>query len=135
MTPYPEVFLININWFSDHTKYMETFYFSISIALEFNMSDMFEVLPKKGAAQSSANGKKEVLKAGTEFDKVDEKYMLMGLVCFVGAHYLSFIKSELNKKVIWKLFDDDKPILVYHSWEAVINNILQYGNLPTLLIY
>ena len=36
---------------------------------------------------------------------------------------------------MWKLFDDDKPILVYHSWEAVINNILQYGNLPTLLIY
>ena len=43
MAPFPEVFLININWFSDQTKYMETFYFSISIALEFNMSDMFEV--------------------------------------------------------------------------------------------
>lgn len=130
MAPFPEVFLININWFSDQTKYMETFYFSISIALEFNMSDMFEVQPKSAA---NKNGKKLV--AGTEVDKMDEKYMLMGLVCFVGAHYLSFIKSELDKKIIWKMFDDDKPIFVYHSWEAVIHNILQYGNLPTLLIY
>jgi len=75
------------------------------------------------------------MKACTDKDKLDERYMPMGIVCFVGAHYLSFIKSELNKKVIWKLFDDDKPILVYQSWEAVINNVLQYGNLPTLLIY
>ena len=30
MTPYPEIFLININWFSDHTSYMETFHFSVS---------------------------------------------------------------------------------------------------------
>lgn len=51
IAPYPEMFHININWFSDQTKYMETFYFSISIALEFKMSDMFEVLPKNGAAQ------------------------------------------------------------------------------------
>ena len=82
------MFLININWFSDHTKYMETFYFSISIAMEFNMSDMFEVQPK-----SAANKNGKVLVAGTEFDKLDETYMLMGLICFVGAHYLSFIKS------------------------------------------
>ena len=75
------------------------------------------------------------MKAGTEFDKLDERYMLMGLVCFVGAHYISFIKSEQDKKIISKLFDDDKPIFVYSSWEAVIHNILQFGNLPTLLIY
>lgn len=128
MTPYPEVFQININWFSDHTKYLETFYFSISIALEFNISDMFEV-------QSKSSAQKEKMKAATGSDKLDERYMLMGLVCFVGAHYLSFIKSDLNGKVIWKLFDDEKPILVYQSWEAVLNNILEYGNLPTLLIY
>lgn len=38
-------------------------------------------------------------------------------------------------KVEWKLFDDDRPILCYQSWEAVLNYILQYGNLPTLIIY
>lgn len=62
--------------------------------------------------------------AGKDGDKADERYMLMGVICFVGAHYLTFIKSELDNKVIWNLFDDDKPILVYKSWEAVINNIL-----------
>lgn len=81
------------------------------------------------------HNKKNILEAGTEFDKVDETYILMGLVCFVGAHYFSFIKSEQNKKVIWKLYDDDKPIFVYQSWESVLYNILQYGNLPTLIVY
>lgn len=33
------------------------------------------------------------------------------------------------------MFDDDKPIQVFSSWEAVLNHILQYGNLPTLLLY
>ena len=32
MRPYPNVFMLNISWFSDITSYMETFYFSISIA-------------------------------------------------------------------------------------------------------
>ena len=59
------------------------------------------------------NSKQEKLIAGKDQDKDDERYMLMGIICFVGAHYLSFIKSELNNKVIWKSFDDDKPILVY----------------------
>ena len=59
----------------------------------------------------------------------------MGLVCFVGAHYFTFIKSEQNNKVIWKLYDDDKAIFVYKSWEFVLYNILQYGYLPTLIIY
>ena len=48
----------------------------------------------------------------------------MGLVCFVGAHYFTFIKSEQNNKVIWKLYDDDKAIFVYKSWEFVLYNIL-----------
>lgn len=127
------MFLININWFSDHISYMETFHFSISIPMEFNISDMFEVESKESF---KAMGKKEKLVAGrTEFDKVDETYILMGLVCFVGAHYFSFIKAMQGNKVIWKLYDDDKPIFVYQSWESVLYNILQYGNLPTLMIY
>lgn len=105
---------------------MDTFYFSISIALEFRVNDMFEVQASKSSAAT----------ANSIEDKSEEQsYILVGLVCFVGAHYLSFVKSYANNKVIWKLFDDDKPIFVYQSWEAVLHNILQYGNLPTLLIY
>lgn len=94
IAPFPDVFLININWFSDHTSYMETFYFSLSIAMEFNMSDMFEVESKSSAqARESGKGPKS-LQPGSDIDKVDEQYVLMGLVCFVGAHYFTFIKSE-----------------------------------------
>lgn len=39
---YPEVLMLNINWFSDQTTYMENFYFSISVSLSFNINEMFE---------------------------------------------------------------------------------------------
>ena len=38
MKPYPEVLMLNINWFSDHISYMETFAFGISIATEFKIN-------------------------------------------------------------------------------------------------
>lgn len=41
--PYPEIFLINVNWHSDHVSYMETFFFSVSIAQQFKVSDMFDI--------------------------------------------------------------------------------------------
>ncbi|MGB1828164.1 MAG: hypothetical protein ACPHN0_08195 [Candidatus Poseidoniaceae archaeon] len=124
ITPYPEIFLMNINWFSDHTSYMETFYFSISIAMEFNISEMFEVQSKSSVQGLGGSATSSKLVEGKGNDRVDERYMLMGIVCFVGAHYLSFVKAELNRKVIWKCFDDDKPIFVYQSWESVLHNII-----------
>lgn len=61
--------------------------------------------------------------------------MLKAVVCFVGAHYFSFVKSEQDKQIVWKLYDDERPIYKFDSWEHVLHNILQNGNLPTLLIY
>ena len=43
--------------------------------------------------------------------------------------------SKRRLKIEWKLFDDDKSILCYKNWAAVLNYILQFGNLPTLIIY
>ena len=37
--------------------------------------------------------------------------------------------------IVWKLYDDERPIYKFDSWEHVLHNILQNGNLPTLLIY
>ena len=66
--------------------------------MEFNMSDMFEVETKAGY-KARAEGKSPIMQPGTEFDKVDETYMLMGLVCFVGAHYFSFVKAFKGNKI------------------------------------
>ena len=58
-------------------------------------------------------------------------------MCFVGAHYFSFISqlNERTQKAEWLLFDDYKPIRTYDSWEGVLYNIIHYSNLPTLLLY
>ena len=115
--PYPDLLMLNINWYSDQIGYMDNFYFSMSIAQTLRISDMFELSSKTTVPASD--------------------YFLKGVVCFVGAHYFSFI-HQMNDKTgrpEWLLFDDYKPIRVYDSWEGVLYNIIHYGNLPTLLLY
>ena len=36
---------------------------------------------------------------------------------------------------IWKLYDDYKPIKTYTTWKELLEKILEYGTLPTVLIY
>jgi len=43
--------------------------------------------------------------------------MLKAVVCFVGAHYMSFVKSMQDKRIVWKLYDDANPILKFDTWE------------------
>jgi hypothetical protein len=44
----------------------------------------------------------------------EDEYILKAIVCFLGAHYMTYIKdrSEGDKDSIplWKLYDDYKPI-------------------------
>ena len=89
----------------------------MSIATQFSIGEMFLVDPADMLPE-------------------DTFYLLKGVVCFVGAHYFTFIRHQSEvQKPEWLLFDDDKPIQAFSSWEAVLNNILQFGNLPTLLLY
>ena len=48
-------------------------------------------------------------------DHEPQSYVLKAIICFVGAHYFSYIKQKSHptsekKKCIWKLYDDDRPI-------------------------
>ena len=62
---YPEVLMLNINWFSDQTTYMENFYFSISVSLSFNINEMFEQSPKdKKLAKDKKTLKENEFKEG-----------------------------------------------------------------------
>ena len=36
---------------------------------------------------------------------------------------------------VWKLYDDQNPIQVYMSWKEILEKILEYGTLPTVLVY
>lgn len=63
------------------------------------------------------------------------------MVCFLGAHYITYIKGRSHPDKynetfpIWKLYDDYKPVDMYMSWKDIIEKILDFGNLPTVLIY
>lgn len=112
---------MNVNWWSDDVPCLQTFHFCVSIALEFNISDMFEVQSKtsfqKQSQLSDTKSQNFKIEAGTEYDKMDETYMLKAVVCFVGAHYMSFVKSQQDKRIVWKLYDDANPILKFDTWE------------------
>jgi hypothetical protein len=36
---------------------------------------------------------------------------------------------------LWKLYDDNKPAQIYSSWREILEKILEFGTLPTILIY
>ena len=36
---------------------------------------------------------------------------------------------------VWKLYDDQNPIQIYMSWKEILEKILEYGTLPTVLVY
>lgn len=70
--------------------------------------------------------------------------MLRSVVCFLGAHYMTYVKqinTTANKDgtfdydPVWKLYDDYKAITTYQSWKDILEKILEYGTLPTVLVY
>lgn len=67
---------------------------------------------------------------------LNPEYILKSVVCFLGAHYMTYIKKKNSRgKKIWKLYDDDRSIKEYKSWNDVLNQILDNGTLPTVLMY
>lgn len=118
--PFPELLCLNINWFNNEVPYMDTLRFCSAIPQTFKLSDLFDI-----AEQPKS-------------DQVDEDYILKAVVCFLGAHYMTYIKvKEQGKDAIpvWKLYDDYKPVTIYSQWREIMEKILEFGTLPTVLIY
>ena len=57
----------------------------------------------------------------------------------MAAHYYSIIKlskyANHRCKPQCTMFDDEKPITTFNDWEGVLNFLLTYQNMPTLLTY
>ena len=99
---------------------MDTLRFCTAIPQKFQLSDLFDIAEMPGV------------------EPADEQYVLKAVVCFLGAHYMTFIKvKEPGSQSIptWKLYDDYKPIHIYTHWKEILEKILEYGTLPTVLIY
>ena len=54
---------------------MDTLRFCTAIPTKFNMSELFDI---------AESGK----------DQIDEQYVLKAVVCFLGAHYMTYIKVK-----------------------------------------
>jgi hypothetical protein len=117
-SPLPEVYIINVSWFGNELTYIETFNFAISIPHLFKIKDMYA-------------------EDFSQMTQGREKYRLKGLVCFLGAHYMSFIRhdSEDGNSSGWKLYDDAKDVILYSSWADVLMQIITYKIQPTLLVF
>lgn len=99
--PFPEVLLLNINWDGQDVGQMDILKFVISIPSRINLTEMFEV-------------------------SHDHRYILKGLVCFLGAHYLTYMKQIVDGVPLWRLYNDEE-ILTYPRWGDILSKILEFG--------
>ena len=44
-------------------------------------------------------------------------------------------KRTPDGKLVWKLYDDANPIKIYKTWPQILEQILDAGQLPTILLY
>ena len=68
-------------------------------------------------------------------DNLGPEYILKSVVCFLGAHYMTYIKKRKGRKNVWKLYDDDNQLKTYECWSQVIDKIVEEQTLPTVLVY
>ena len=114
--PYPDVMIFNVNWFDNSVPYLDTLKFAVSIPQRFQMKDLY--------------CEKETPTPGYN----DDSYILKGIICFLGAHYMTFVKQIIDEHPIWRLYDDTE-ITIYQDWTQILNKILEFGTLPTVLVY
>lgn len=61
------------------------------------------------------------------------------MICFVGAHYLIFLRNpalKIDKYNItkWKLYNDTE-IKEFRDWNSILKYCLENKCIPTVLIY
>ena len=97
-------------------SYSDILNFSVSIPLKMGLEDLF--------SQENPSYVKNT------------EYVLRGVVCFIGAHYMTYIKQITSNGIIeWRLYDDQNPIKSFENWVDILYYILTLGQQPTLLLY
>ena len=72
MSSAPEVFTLNLNWDGEPLP-TQIFKMMVTIPEKFKIKNLFDKAP------------------------ADETYVLKGLICYMGAHYLAFFRRMLIK--------------------------------------
>ena len=90
----PEVLILNINWFNNMVPFMDTLQFCSGIPQRFDISHLYSMEENVG----------------------QKAYILKSVVCFLGAHYMTYTKKRMpNGELVWKLYDDANPIKYFKS--------------------
>ena len=117
--PFPEIINLNIGWDQINNSYSDILNFSVSIPLKMRPDEIFNI--KNQSYESSRR---------------DTGYILRGVVCFIGAHYMTYLKQLNNNGFIeWRLYNDSSQVQRYRGWIDILNQVMELGQQPTLLIY
>ena len=108
---------------------MDTLKFCLSIPNSFRLEELYEI-------------NNPLLKQNKPIENV--QFVLKSVVCFLGAHYMTYIKTlvpitnkqgQIEYRQVWNLYDDYKPVKEQGSWANIVDKMIEYGTLPTVLLY
>jgi hypothetical protein len=102
----------NLVWRETNPKLTDICKLFLMLPLKFRNRDLFE-LPE---------------------GETSKQYELFGLVCYWGAHYISFFRSDDFDANYWVCYDD-KVITKVNSWKDLIVKCLLSHFHPTILFY
>ena len=68
--------------------------------------------------------------------KDDEVYVLKALVCYLGAHFFTYMSHVTAEgEVKWRLYNDSAEIMEYDHWYEVCYRLVETLTQPKILIY
>ena len=80
--PFPEILSLNVNWFDNQVAYMDTLRFCAAIPQRLRLDELFKVVGGDVTDQDRAD----------QMDVSKDEYVLRSVVCFLGAHYMTYVK-------------------------------------------
>lgn len=123
--PYPSVFTFNVAWWPN-VKPLESLLFWASIPQRFHLQTLYSTNADIDAKPKVSDG---------TADPSDPEYIMKSVVCFLGAHYMVYIKKKREDGTpVWRLYDDHNPIREFQGWSSVLEEVLA-ASVPTLLVY
>ena len=61
-------------------------------------------------------------------------YQIKAVSCFIGAHYLSFVRMRDINDSYWRMYNDDESEIL-PNWAEVLTKMLDMKTQPTILFY
>ncbi len=112
--PYPSILNLGFNWNVSHeeVKAENILNFLLSLQNQLKISDIFEIEQRDYAASL-------------------DYYSIRSIVCYVGAHYLVFMKASTSSQ--WTLFNDSS-IKHFQKWIDVVEYCIDTKCIPTMLV-